>query len=739
MKTTISTKADFYVAPDGADANPGTKEAPFGSINRARLAVRDKIAAGADGDITVLLRNGTYRMGATLVFDPDDSARNGAMVTYAAYPDEHPVMSGGMPVSGWQRLTDRIEGTPDGAIGKIWVADIPQHNGQTCTFSALFDREGLLDRACSPRMHTEKDEVELTSRPPKELRHRLRELHFRPGDMKAWSNVQDIELFLTPRNPWTVNYLALESIDVDKGIAKTTLPGTYPLVSYGGWDILDAFYRVENVIDFLDAPGRWVVDTNAGKIYLWPREPEPEDIVIPVLTELVLFSGQLDANRWSKNITLTGIAFRHGDRMRWAPERVSLQHDWEQYDEPNALVRLRGSENIKITDCLFEHGGGGGVRLDLHAIDNCVCHNEIRYVGGTGIVLAGYGPGTRDENHHNEISFNHIHHAGRLWWHSPAIFLSQSGHNRISNNLIHNMPYCGVIMSGLRSYVFDMTVDQERHDAIYEPDDKALTEGYRSIRWDEVGHVPFNTGKYTMVDTRANVHSPVEGVFRQGFIHSRQNLVEHNEIHHVMELMGDGNGVYVSGTGWGNVYRRNYIHDIEGAGNVAALRLDDETYFTQVTENVVWRINGSGLTNKNINIIENNIVVDCYGTPPAGYVASRHIGPCYSAGLRRNIVYKPADGHAEQQDFYVVTPLFKEASFDTNILYCEKHPEMAAQAVEALHEIGMGQRCIAADPLFVDPSKGDFRLKAESPAIAAGFRPFDSWGLTGPVGPTAEA
>ena len=38
--------ADFYVAPDGDDANPGTAEKPFATLARARNAVREKVAVG---------------------------------------------------------------------------------------------------------------------------------------------------------------------------------------------------------------------------------------------------------------------------------------------------------------------------------------------------------------------------------------------------------------------------------------------------------------------------------------------------------------------------------------------------------------------------------------------------------------------------------------------------------------------------------------------------------------------
>ena len=38
---------------------------------------------------------------------------------------------------------------------------------------------------------------------------------------------------------------------------------------------------------------------------------------------------------------------------------------------------------------------------------------------------------------------------------------------------------------------------------------------------------------------------------------------------------------------------------------------------------------------------------------------------------------------------------------------------------------GVDRHSLAVDPLFVDPEKGDFRLKPDSPALKLGFVPLD--------------
>src|SRR4051794_7586772 len=93
-------KADFYVATDGSDENPGTRAKPFATLARARDAVRQlKSGSRRKAGVTVLVRGGTYVLNEPLVFGPEDSGTPEHRMVYAAYPGEKPVLSGGHPIS----------------------------------------------------------------------------------------------------------------------------------------------------------------------------------------------------------------------------------------------------------------------------------------------------------------------------------------------------------------------------------------------------------------------------------------------------------------------------------------------------------------------------------------------------------------------------------------------------------------------------------------------------------------
>ncbi|MHC4511899.1 MAG: right-handed parallel beta-helix repeat-containing protein, partial [Planctomycetota bacterium] len=526
-------------------------------------------------------------------------------------------------------------------------------------------------------------------------------LHFPKGALKNWPNLEDVEIVIRTRHQWLVNILPLASVNEETQIAQTALAGTYRLTPlWVAKKVVNESCWVENVLGALGEPGEWVLNSQEGKLYLWPRDGRPpQGIMAPRLRELIRVEGRIDKEGPEdipvRNLRFRGLTFMHGERYLLAEDDAGLQHDWDMHDRDYALVRLRGAENCDIEQCHFVHSGGGAIRVDLHGQNNRIVGNHIEHIGGTGILLCGYGPDVNNRN----VVYNNIHHVGEIYWHSPGIFVWQSGENRVANNLIHHTPYSGMMVSGCMTHFFAR------------PDDRELV---RTIRWHEVGGGP---SEKTLEQVRP-------------FLHTHDNLIEYNEIHHAMEKLGDGNGIYVRGAGAGNVIRRNYIHHlITKIAAQSAIRTDGGQRDTLIAENLVYKCVSQGIKLKGNNRLENNVIANLI-EPVRAYVGL-HEGPMTGATIKRNILYHSS---SESCTFIKQDPKgtrgrkpaqVKDIDMDNNLYYCVGKPEEGRQTLAENQRDGVDARSLAADPLFVDPANGDFRLKAGSPAVKLGFIPID--------------
>lgn len=107
-------KADFYIATDGDDKNPGTEALPFATIKRAQESVRQKAAGGMDADIVVEIKAGEYLLEKSIRFDQRDSGRNGHKIIYRNHADEKPVLTAGRRINNWQKQPN----------SEIWTAQL---------------------------------------------------------------------------------------------------------------------------------------------------------------------------------------------------------------------------------------------------------------------------------------------------------------------------------------------------------------------------------------------------------------------------------------------------------------------------------------------------------------------------------------------------------------------------------------------------------------------------------------
>ena len=327
-----------------------------------------------------------------------------------------------------------------------------------------------------------------------------------------------------------------------------------------------------------------------------------------------------------------------------------MQHDWDMFDRPTALLRFRGAEDCRVTDCRFVNSGGSGLRMDLHAQRNRVIDSEFAHLGEAGILLAGYGPGTKDVNHHNDIVNNYIHHFSEITWHSPGLWAWQSGHNRMIHNELHHSGYSAVLIT-----------------TRVEPDRSLNGEGGRTIRQHEIA-----------IEDKDRPRGGYESwKIREKYNHARHNLFEYNEISHSVQLLSDGNGIYVSGTGTGNIVRYNYLHDNQAHSLPAAIRCDDDQHETLIYGNVLYNNAGfsAGIASKGVNDIINNFIVDPAVVPRSGYISFEWV-PVTGSKVHRNIIISHPDGgkaHNERLRSGQTAggPKLESTDMDSNLYY---HP-----------------------------------------------------------------
>ena len=671
---------------------------------------RARQTPGAD---RILLPSGTIRLSKTLVLTREDDG----LIIEPADPTQPCWVSGSTLLNAetWERLANDER--------PIWQAKIP---GDGPEVRSLFFEGKSLTSARS-RGFVQR------AAPPETMPYRFRRaiderhVYLPPEAVAAIPDFSGAVMRIVPKYPWTMHLLPMSQVDREHGLVWSAVPGTYPMLPPAFAQFPGGSLWIENVMAVLDEPGEWVFDATTRLLSLWPPDSEaPGDRVgVPRLTELVRIEGVVDEANLEdlpvRGITLRGISFAHANAYAWEEDKTGwgLQHDWEMYDRPTAMVRLRGTEDCRIENCRFVNSGAAGLRIDLHGQRNEVRHCEFTHLGGVGVLLAGYGMGFKDVNRENVIADNRFSHLGEIWWHSPAIFAWQSGHNQIVHNRIHDLPYSGIVVSTRTQ----LSVSGDK-------------ESSKTARWDEV---------LFHLETRGRSWED-----REPLMHGRHNEIGWNDISRVMGIMGDGNAIYISGTGTGNRVHHNFIHDVVSPNMNAAIRCDDDQNEVTIDHNVIARVCGEGFIWKGRCDLVNNLVFALRSRTPDGGRTEHARGFLVLSGA-------PVTGSVVKQNVFVGTeprfpilyeydepwekqgrkqPAVRLASCesDHNLYWNPGNSGWAADFFKKQRARGIEKHSVFADPKLTNPKANDFTFSPDSPAAALGIEPID----LSAVGPRAE-
>ena len=544
----------YYVAVNGNDADTGTKDAPFATLERARDAIREQIQKGLTEPITVKINEGLYYTG-NIVLTEQDSGTEAFPIVYEG--EGNVILNGGMMlcadmfealtgaerarlhgdaaektvradlkklglcrrdwgemcVTGSHHTGDRYDGA---VLSPLWCELFVNDVRQTI---ARYPNEGFLYTE-APIREGEGKESTITGSikyryTPEEwenVRNPLSDIYrLDPDTAKraaAWKTLKGVWMFGYPAWNWADMSTPVVNIDAETCEMETKMVSLYGMKT-------GAPYYFYNVFEELDAPGEWYLDRDTGFLYLYPSAPlEDSAVMLSLSTESILTLKDVSY------VTLRGITFT-GTRA-------------------DALTF--SGDHLTVEDCVVKNVGG--YAMVIQGDHHLVCGSEICHVGQGGVKICGGDRATLTPSG-NIVENNHIHHFAEIFKnYRPAVQLDGVG-NICRHNLIHDSTHMAIGFSG------------------------------------------------------------------------NEHLIEYNEIYAVCKTSDDASAVY-SGRDYstqGTVIRWNYFHDIKSSAKknvgIFAVYCDDNLGKCTIVQNVFVRCQSALLLHGGHNMtFVGNLIMD---------------------------------------------------------------------------------------------------------------------------------
>ena len=474
---------EIYVSLQGNDKNPGTKEAPFNTLNRAikqarewRRLNRPEVAGG----IYIRLEEGVYAQRNSLFLRPEDSGTPDSPTVICAVDGAHPVISGGVAVTGWKRGCNH-PAVPEKLKQKIWSAEAPLIGNRRVETRQMWVNGHKVQRAAQfpdgglERMIDFNPEEQTITIPVSQS-----------VNSERLQNAGQLEMIVHQR--WAIAILRVKSIDVKDGQAVVRFhepeshlefahPWPQPVI---GGEKGNSSFCLTNALELLDQPGEWFQEYPSGTIYYYPQASEnmeTAEVIIPTLETLVTIDGTL--SRPVKHIQFNGITFEHTSWIRPSyqghvtlqggfplldayklqepglPEKAELENQaW--ITRPETAICVRGAEHIDFKHCTFRHLSSTGLDYEWAVTASSVEDCQFTDIGGTALLVGAFPDGglethipfipadVRELCSHITIRNNFISNVTNEDWGCVGIGAGYVRNMDISHNEVCHLNYSGI-------------------------------------------------------------------------------------------------------------------------------------------------------------------------------------------------------------------------------------------------------------------------------------------------------
>lgn len=712
---------EFYVATDGADSNPGTIERPFATLSRAQAAVR-KAKGGARGEISVLVRGGTYYLSQPLTFTYEDSGRPSAPIAYMPFKEETVTISGGRKLEcKWRPYRDGILVSELSRLGsginfdQLFVngkrqilARYPNYDDSEPGKSGYIKAAGAIPDSLQDPDPPPNSDMTFGGGPP-------RGILFDPAtfSQKKWAKPEEAVIHIFQAGYWGNLQWHLRGIDHQQS-AIWFGEGGFQMGAK--WDkhpeILNQHsrYFIENVFEELDAPHEWYLDREGRKLYYMPDEQtdiHSAIVEVPFHESVIRFSGEQD--RPVEYVSLKGFRFVHTNTTYLEAYEVPSLSDWAIHR--GGAVFFHGAQECAIKDCWFDATGGNAVFFSNFNRNNEVSNCTFTETGDSAICFVGSWNSTNGTSKSFPFECcaanNLIHDCGVFGKQVAGVYISLAKRIIASHNLIYNMPRAGICI-GDGTWGGHVIEYNYMHDTVRETSD----------------HGPFNAWGRNRAWSLAQSHAyPYT---------DERSLDAWDVLVDAMEPVIVRNNLFEEKSGWGldlDDGASNYdIYNNVSIGGIS-MKLREGAY-RKVHNNIWYRAHVAPCfhvgNEYNHDQYFNNIVVMHPNGAPA-------VWPWWPA-MSYSLIAPPSRGPwLEQIDhncFYTVNGEFA-AVVDELRSDGGKHNPKHYNFAE-WQQLGFDKNSVVADPLFTDPDRRDFRVRPESPALKVGFQNFEmgTWGLT---------